>query len=65
MDPELVVVGGGVGEEGDLILDPARRAFADAVEAVDRRPEVPIVVAKLGNEAGAMGAAALALEEAS
>jgi glucokinase len=62
LDPELVVVGGGVADEGDLILEPTRRAFHDTVEAVDRRPEVPIVTAKLGNEAGAIGAAALALE---
>ena len=64
LDPQLVVVGGGVGEEGDQLLEPARRAFRETVEAVDRRPEVPIVMAKLGNEAGAMGAAALALEPA-
>jgi glucokinase len=62
LDPELVVVGGGVAEEGDLLLDPARRAFWATVEAADRRPEVPIVPAELGNEAGAIGAAALALE---
>ncbi|MGH2710735.1 MAG: ROK family glucokinase [Actinomycetota bacterium] len=62
LDPELVVVGGGVAEEGDLLLEPARKAFREAVEAVERRPEVPIVTAKLGNEAGAIGAAALALE---
>lgn len=62
LDPEIVVVGGGVAEEGDLLLEPARRAFRESVEAVDRRPEVPIVVAELGNEAGAMGAAALAVD---
>ena len=62
LDPELVVVGGGVAEEGDLLLEPARQSFREAVEAVDRRPEVPIVEAELGNEAGAIGAAALALE---
>ncbi|MGH2690886.1 MAG: ROK family protein [Actinomycetota bacterium] len=62
LDPELVVVGGGMGEEGDLLLEPARRAFSQTVEAVDRRPEVPILMAVLGNEAGAVGAAAMALE---
>jgi glucokinase len=64
LDPEIVVVGGGVAEEGELLLEPARRAFRESVEAVDRRPDVPIVVAELGNEAGAMGAAALALDSA-
>jgi glucokinase len=62
LDPEVVVVGGGVGDEGDIFLEPARRAFRAAVEAPDHRPDVPIVVADLGNEAGAIGAAALALE---
>lgn len=62
LDPQAVVVGGGVAEEGDLILEPARRAFLDAVEAADRRPEVPILEAELGNDAGALGAAALALD---
>jgi glucokinase len=64
LDPELVVVGGGVVEAGDLVLEPARRAFRDAVEAAAHRPDVPLVPAALGPDAGAIGAAALALEEA-
>jgi glucokinase len=62
LDPQAVVVGGGVAEEGDLLLEPARRAFLDTVEAADRRPEVPMLAAELGNDAGALGAAALALD---
>jgi hypothetical protein len=38
-------------------------AFVDAVEAPASRPRVPIVPAQLANDAGAIGAAALALEE--
>lgn len=62
LDPEAVVIGGGVIDIGDLLLAPARRAFVAAVEAPDHRPEVPLVPAQLGNRAGAIGAAALALE---
>jgi glucokinase len=62
LDPEVVVVGGGVAEEGAVLLDPARAAFVEAVEAPEHRPEVPIVPAALGNDAGAIGAAALALD---
>jgi len=63
LDPQIVVVGGGAVEARDLLLEPARVAFAASVEAADHRPEVPIVPAQLGNDAGAVGAAALALEE--
>lgn len=63
LDPDVVVVGGGAIEAGELLLEPARRAFVDAVEAPEHRPEVPIVAAALGNEAGAIGAADLAYLE--
>jgi glucokinase len=62
LDPEIVVVGGGVVAAGDLVLGPARSAFRLAVEAVDRRPDVSLVGAELGNDAGMVGAATLALE---
>lgn len=61
LDADLVVIGGGAVAAGDLLLGPARRAFAAALEAPERRPEVPLVPASLGNEAGAVGAADLAL----
>jgi glucokinase len=60
LDPEIVVVGGGAVEAGDLLLEPARRAFVDSVEAPDHRPQVPILAAALANDAGAVGAADLA-----
>jgi glucokinase len=63
LDPQVVVVGGGAIVAGDLLLEPARDAFHDAVEAPEVRPRVPLVAAELGNDAGAVGAAALALEE--
>jgi glucokinase len=63
LDPQVVVVGGGAIAAGDLLLEPARVAFQDAVEGPAWRPSVPIVAAQLGPDAGAVGAAALALEE--
>jgi glucokinase len=62
LDPDLVVVGGGVSQAGELLLGPARDAFGRSVEAPDRRPEVPIVPAALGADSAAIGAAALVFE---
>jgi glucokinase len=62
LDPELVVVGGGAAEAGELLLAPARDAFHRSVEGVHHRPDVPIVAAALGPDAGAIGAASLAFE---
>ncbi len=60
LDPEIVVVGGGVSESGDLLLDPARRQMAASITGADRRPLPAVVAAALGNEAGVVGAAMLA-----
>lgn len=60
LDPQVIVVGGGLVDAGDLLLEPVRRSFAELVEAVDVRPVVPIVAATLGPSAGAVGAALLA-----
>jgi glucokinase len=62
LDPDVVVVGGGLAEAGDLLLEPTRRAFRGLVLAPEHRPEPPIVGARFGPEAGAIGAGLLALE---
>ncbi|MFW6640088.1 ROK family glucokinase [Nocardiopsis algeriensis] len=59
-DPELFVVGGGVSEVGELLLEPARAAFARSLTGRGYRPEARVVAAALGNEAGLVGAADLA-----
>ncbi len=63
LDPEVLIVGGGVSEAGDLLLDPARRELAGRLYAAALRPEVPVVAARLGGTAGAVGAALLAAGE--
>lgn len=60
LDPELVVVGGGVSAVGDLLLDPARAGLLDSLQATSYRTVPPLVPAAFGPEAGAVGAAILA-----
>lgn len=60
LDPELVVIGGGVGAAGDLLLAPTRKAYGESLPARGHRPEARIELAALGNEAGIVGAADLA-----
>ena len=62
LDPEIVLMAGGVSEAGDLVLEPARASYRDTVEAAEMRPDVPIVMAALGNHTGVVGAASLVLE---
>jgi glucokinase len=60
LDPEVIVVSGGLVQLGDLLLDPIRDAFGSHLEGAAYRPPVPIVAAALGDRAGVVGAAALA-----
>lgn len=60
LDPTVVVVGGGVSEAGDLLLEPARRAFASHVTGHGHRPLLEIRQAQLGNAGGMIGVADLA-----
>jgi glucokinase len=60
LDPARCVVGGGVIAAGDLLLGPARAAYAQALTGHGHRPLAEIVPASLGNLAGIVGAADLA-----
>jgi len=60
LDPAVVVLGGGVSEAGDLLLDPVRAAFASQLTGRGHRPVLDIRRARLGNRAGLIGAADLA-----
>ena len=60
LDPGRFVIGGGVCEAGDLLLAPARETFAAVLSGRGHRPLADIVLARLGSEAGVIGAADLA-----
>jgi len=60
LDPNVLVIGGGVSEAGDLLLAPARQAFAESLTGRGFRPVAEIRLAELGPEAGLVGAADLA-----
>ncbi len=60
LDPGVIVIGGGVSEAGDLLLDPVRTAFESELAGRGHRPTPEIRAASLGNRAGVIGAADLA-----
>ena len=60
LDPGVVVIGGGVSEAGDLLLEPIREHFRANLTGRTHRPELAIRPARLGNDAGMIGAADLA-----
>jgi glucokinase len=61
-DFELIVIGGGLVAADDLLLEPARAAFEQFVFAREHRELPPIVPARLGADAGWIGAGMLALD---
>jgi glucokinase len=60
-NPRLICVGGGIGESADFIITRAAEVMQG--EALAGRRDVTVVPAVLGNDAGILGAAALAFDE--
>lgn len=60
-NPKMIVVGGGIGEGADFMVEHAAEVMRG--EALAGRRDVSVVQAVLGNDAGILGAAALALDE--
>jgi glucokinase len=60
LDPHRIVVGGGVSTAGDRLLEPARTSLERSLVAVGHRVVPPVLAARLGPEAGVVGAAELA-----
>ncbi|MCE5191132.1 MAG: ROK family protein [Actinomycetia bacterium] len=61
LNPRLVVIGGGIAGSADMLV--ARAADVVGAKALAGRRDVTVVQALLGNDAGVLGAAALALDE--
>jgi glucokinase len=61
LNPDAIVIGGGVAAAGDLILAPIRRTIRERTIPLFYE-ELKVVPALLGNDAGIIGCAELALE---
>lgn len=59
LDPDLFVIGGGLSELGDRLLEPARRVLTE--HALPGPATCPVVVAELGIDAAIVGAASLVM----
>lgn len=61
LNPDAIVIGGGIAKAGPLVMDPIRRTIRDRVSPLFHE-QLKIVPAELGNDAGIIGCAELALE---
>ncbi|KAA0931795.1 MULTISPECIES: ROK family glucokinase [Streptomyces] len=61
-DPSAFIVGGGLSDEGELVLDPIRKSYKRWLVGGNWRPVAEVIAARLGNDAGLVGAADLARE---
>ena len=60
VNPETIVIGGGVSKAGEILMDYIKPSFMNNVFHANR--EVKFVLATLGNDAGIYGAAKLVLD---
>lgn len=59
--PQYVAIGGGISNQGDNLLEPVKKYVRAGSYGGDLVRPTEIVIAKLGNDAGIVGAALLAL----
>jgi glucokinase len=59
LDPQAIVLGGGVVGAGELFLEPARKAMQSYMPFGKSHPLPIIIPAKFGNDAGLIGASDL------
>ena len=60
--PEAIIIGGGVCAQGESLIAPLEKLFNEELFAKGVAPDVDIIVAELGNNAGSLGAAALMMD---
>jgi len=60
LDPEVCIIGGGVSIAGENLTEPIYFSYLNNLPAKGYRPELEVIAAKLGNEAGIIGAADIA-----
>jgi glucokinase len=63
-NPELIIIGGGLSKMGDMLLKPARKVLKERAFRLPART-VHIVRARLGSNAGIIGAAAYVFDQKS
>ena len=57
--PEILAVGGGIGNEKENLLEPVRRVLASERYSIHAKKQTKLMAAELGNDAGIIGAALL------
>ena len=57
--PEILAVGGGIGNEKENLLEPVRRVLASERYSIHAKKQTRLMAAELGNDAGIIGAALL------
>jgi glucokinase len=63
LNPEAIIIGGGVAKAGELVFSPINKYLREQLSG-PFKDKLQIIPARFGNEAGIIGAAALALETA-
>lgn len=58
LNPEKIIIGGGVADAGDILLDPIKETIVKRAMSISGST-VQVVPAQLGNTAGVIGASLL------
>ena len=61
LNPEAIVIGGGIARAGDLLFDPIKKHLFSQLSG-PFKDQLKVLPATFGHEAGLIGAAALARE---